>query len=315
LIGRYGLTIDNLVGATIVTASGGVKELSETVNKDLFWAIRGSGINFGVIYEFVYKAHEQKEIFAGTLAFSTEKLEILVEAMNLWFKNSGPDEGASICITRIPPNFQPAIVFVLFSNDPSEQIFRKRFSDIYKCGEPLMEQVGRMPYPNVNALANELTAPGDRKAFCDVHVNRIDISTFREAFDSYVKFTNENPTTKLTFISYECHSYDKFASIPSNTTAFPHRKPFYNVVILQRWKEEKDDKLVYSWAKNIQEILSKDGDNDKTLYVNFEVNIGTLEYKEEKLKRFFGENLERLKELKRKYDPNVFFRKGIVIWP
>ncbi|RIA98819.1 hypothetical protein C1645_685396 [Glomus cerebriforme] len=315
LTGRHGLTIDNLVGATIVTADGEVKELSETINENLFWAIRGSGINFGVIYEFVYKAHEQKEIFAGNLAFSSEKLESLMEAMNLWLKNRGPDEGISMCITRIPPKFEPAIVFVLFSNDPSEQIFRERFSEIYKCGEPLTEQVERMPYPNVNALANTLITPGDRKAFRNVHVNRINASTFREAFDSYVKFTNENPSTKQTFLSYECHSYDKFASIPSNATAFPHRKPFYNVVIIQRWMDEKDDKLVYNWGKSIQEIFNKDGDNDKTLYVNFEANSDELEYKEEKLKRFFSENLEKLKELKRKYDPNVFFRKGIVIRP
>src|SRR5436190_841839 len=53
LTGRHGLTIDNLMGATIVTADGEVRELSADKNEDLFWAIRGCGINFGVTYEFI----------------------------------------------------------------------------------------------------------------------------------------------------------------------------------------------------------------------------------------------------------------------
>ena len=92
LTGRHGLTIDNLMGATIVTADGKVRELSATKNEDLFWAIRGCGTNFGVIYEFIYKAHEQKEVVAGLLAYPPEKLDSLVEAFNLWLKNRGPDE-------------------------------------------------------------------------------------------------------------------------------------------------------------------------------------------------------------------------------
>ena len=52
MTGKYGLTIDNLVGATIVTADGEVRELSESKNEDLFWAIRGCGTNFGVVYEY-----------------------------------------------------------------------------------------------------------------------------------------------------------------------------------------------------------------------------------------------------------------------
>ena len=69
LTGRYGLTIDNLIGATIVTADGEVRKLSANENEDLFWAIRGCGANFGVTYEFIYKAYEQKEVFAGYLVF------------------------------------------------------------------------------------------------------------------------------------------------------------------------------------------------------------------------------------------------------
>ena len=110
LSGRYGLTIDNLMGATIVTADGEVKELSTSKNEDLFWAIRGCGTNFGVVYEFIFKAHEQKEVFAGVLAFTPDKLDTLVEAFNTWLKNRGPYEDGYLTICRMPPEYKVFII-------------------------------------------------------------------------------------------------------------------------------------------------------------------------------------------------------------
>jgi FAD/FMN-containing dehydrogenase len=103
LTSKHGLTVDNIMGATIVTADGEVKELSASKNEDLFWAIRGCGINFGVVYEFIFKAHEQKEIFAGLTTFPAEKLDSIVEALNSWLKNRGTDESVMLSISRPPP--------------------------------------------------------------------------------------------------------------------------------------------------------------------------------------------------------------------
>ncbi|CAG8555889.1 16560_t:CDS:2 [Funneliformis mosseae] len=316
LTGRHGLTVDNVVGATLVTADGQVKELSETVNEDLFWAIRGGGPNFGVVYEFIYKAHEQREVCFGVLIYPGEKLKLIVDAVNESLKeNAGPDHSISIIFNRPPPEFRPVIMLLLFSNDPSEQVFRERFSTIYKYGEYVKEIVECIPYPKLNTPANAAAAFGDRKALRDAHISTLTYSTAYKVYDSYVKFTNENPSTGKSVIMFELYSYEKFASIPSKATAFAHRKPFYNVVILQRWINEEDDPIVYNWAKNLQEIINLDGDGDESIYINFENFTEGIDYKGEKLQRVYGENLVRLKELKRKYDPNVLFRKGTIIWP
>jgi hypothetical protein len=177
-----------------------------------------------------------------------------------------------------------------------------------------MEQVGCIPYPKTNSIANDFATFGDRKAILNAQVNRLNISNIREIYESYIKFTDENPTIAQTFVSYEFNDHKKFSSIPSNATAFYSRKPFYNVVIVQRWINEQDDKLVYDWSKNIQRIANKDGYDNKSCYINFESPMGD-HYDEEKMKEIFGENLKKLKELKRKYDPNVFFRKGAVVLP
>ena len=175
---------------------------------------------------------------------------------------------------------------------------------IYKCGEPVMEKVERVPYPKVNTFA--AATYGDRKAIFNEPITHLNISSIREACDSYIKFTDENPTTFQSFIGFDLFDSEKFSKVPSNSTAFHSRKPFYNVNIFQRWKNEQDDEIVYDWSKSIQKIFSKDGydDDNKPLYINFE---SKEYYNEEKMKRLFGRNLERLKELKRKYDQNVLF--------
>ncbi|CAG8697894.1 17093_t:CDS:2, partial [Rhizophagus irregularis] len=308
LTGRHGLTIDNVVGATIVTADGEVKELSESKNKDLFWAIRGCGANFGVVYEFIYKAHEQKEVFAGVIAYPAEKLDTIIEAINIWLKNRrSENEGMAVVISRSPPENKPIIALLLFSNDPSEQVFRERYSVIYNCGEPIMEQVGCMPYPKLNTLANGFASFGDRKAMFNAHITHLDLSNIREAYNSYIKFTDENPTTSQSYLAFDLYGTEKFCSVPTDSTAFYPRKPFYNVVIVQRWLNEKDDKIVYDWAKKIQNIISND--EEKSLYVNFVDMSDDIGYNENRIKSTWGDNLEKLKELKGKYDPNVFFRK------
>jgi hypothetical protein len=204
---------------------------------------------------------------------------------------------------------------VLFSNSPSEQVFRERFSPIYECGETIMEQVECMPYPKVNTIVNDFATFGDRKALLGAQITHLNIKSIREVYNSYVKFTDENPTASQTFIAYDLYSEEKYCSVPTNSTAYYARKPCYNAVINQRWTNEQDDKIIYNWAKSVQKIINKDGYEDKSIYINLESTMDVNHYNEVKMGELFGENLEKLKELKRKYDPNVFFRKGAVIWP
>ena len=141
---------------------------------------------------------------------------------------------------------------------------------------------------------NAFSTFGDRKALLGAQITCLNITSIREAYDSYVKFTNENPTTGQSYISYELTDYKKFSSIPSNSTALYVHKPKNNVARIQRWTNEQDDKIVYDWAKSVQKILNKDGHDDKSIYINFESTMGdTNHYNEVKIKEFFGENLEK----------------------
>lgn len=84
LSGLYGLVIDNLVGATVVLASGEVKHASRDENPDLLWALQGAGQNFGVTTEFVLQAYPQKETYQGTMLFpcTPANISAVVSFMN-----------------------------------------------------------------------------------------------------------------------------------------------------------------------------------------------------------------------------------------
>jgi FAD/FMN-containing dehydrogenase len=89
--GAHGYVVDNVVQVTIVTADGSIRTANSTENPDLFWGIRGTGCNFGVITEFVYQLHPQRRtVYAGVLVFSPHDLDKLGPVIEEWWKD--PDE-------------------------------------------------------------------------------------------------------------------------------------------------------------------------------------------------------------------------------
>ncbi|CAG8527699.1 11331_t:CDS:2 [Ambispora leptoticha] len=317
LTGRYGLMIDNLVSATIVIADGSVKHVSSTSNPDLYWGIRGGCSNLGVVYEFVYKAHDQKnKVYAGLLGFEAEKLQSVVEACNEWFRKRTEDESVMLIIGRLPPEFKPVIICVIFNNSDSEELYLQRFEPFLRL-PAFMNQVSLMPYQTVNTLCNNFTPYGGRKAFKSVLLSQFSYPVISNAYKSYVSFTDAYPDAQETIIALECHDGRKMATVKREDTAFGFRHNFFNLNIGQKWYKPENDLRVNEWATSIAKEFEKSRDVAGS-YANFnsvfdELQDGTIDDREKRAKKVFGENLQRMKELKKKYDPNVLFDKWVVI--
>ena len=114
LSGEHGLVIDNIVQATVVTADGSVLTASANQNPDLFYGIRGGGSNFGIVIEFVYKLHEQKnKVYGGLMIFGEDKMEAVAEELVKWWPTATPKETINCLITRLPQNHEVDFFFAV----------------------------------------------------------------------------------------------------------------------------------------------------------------------------------------------------------
>ena len=78
----FGLAVDNLLGATLITADGTIRQVGPDQDEDLFWAIRGGGGNFGVVTEFTFRLHPfNPTIYGGPLGYSWSQAR---DVLNHW---------------------------------------------------------------------------------------------------------------------------------------------------------------------------------------------------------------------------------------
>lgn len=307
---QYGMTIDNLLSARIVTAEGKTLKVSEKENSDLFWAIRGGGGNFGVVTEFEYQLHDMDpEVYAGLIVFP------FIEAKNIMkqyreFSKSAPKElNVWIVIRHAPPlPFLPedqhgkmVIVLAVFYNgsaDKGESLteFLKGF------GNPIGDHIGMQPYTQWQQAFDPLLTPGMRNYWKSHNFRSIE----NELIDTVNKHAATIPTphTEIFLGSISGVQND----IPANATAYSARDARYIVNVHGRWEKPEDDKRCISWCRKFFDATKPFASGGA--YVNF-----MTEDESERVPSAYGANYERLVSLKQKYDPDNLFHMNQNIVP
>lgn len=147
---KYGMTIDNLVSADIVTADGKLLHTSADENADLFWAIRGGGGNFGVVTSFEFQLHEVgPEVLAGLIVHPLEAAPTLLREFNQ-IADTAPDELTVWVVMRLAPPLpflpeawhgKPVLVFAAcYCGDMAEG--EKAMSQLRALGDPIVDVIG-----------------------------------------------------------------------------------------------------------------------------------------------------------------------------
>jgi hypothetical protein len=149
LVRKYGLTIDHIVGAEMVTADGKILYVSEKENTDLFWAIRGGGGNFGVVTYFDFEAKPVTDVFFGSMMFDFENLPELLKKWRNYMKTA--DENLTTSLMLMPSfNGSPLGVMILVCYaDANEMMAMKAIEPIKLFGKLLTSDIKRMPYKSV----------------------------------------------------------------------------------------------------------------------------------------------------------------------
>jgi hypothetical protein len=252
LSGQYGLTIDNLLSATVVLADGSVVIASATENTDLFWGLRGAGYNFGVVVDFTYQAYEQKNpVFSGLLGYTPDKLEGIMDALNESLANPDARFGA-MCIFALGPEGSGPMILVIGFFNGSRDEGEEKFA-AFTALEPVLNTLDMVPYSVVNTLQNPKATYGDRKSFKGIFYEPpLDPKFARVIFNDFMAKIQGDADLATSAIILEFTDMRKICEVPLNATALASRNPTQNGIIYLRWTDPSKDLEHRAWAREVQ---------------------------------------------------------------
>ncbi len=244
LAGKYGLALDNLLSADIVTADGSLRSVSAEEQPDLFWAIRGGGGNFGVVTSFEYRVHPVGPLLTVLamypLARAGEVLRFYDE-----FASTSPDEinTAAACATL--PDGTPVVGIAVAYNGPLDA-GEKAFERLQRLSDPIMLHVEPKPYIQVQQWLDPFTPEG-LQYFETAHFLRQIPSRLVDALVDAYEATS-SPRNLLLFQQLG----NAANRVPVDATAFGHRDARYALVILSAWSDPEDGHRHATWARDVR---------------------------------------------------------------
>ncbi|MBP7775699.1 MAG: FAD-binding oxidoreductase [Acidobacteria bacterium] len=307
---KHGMTIDSLLSAEVVTASGEVLTASATENPDLFWAVRGGGGNFGVVTSFRFQAHRVgPNVLSGLIV---HPMSAAREALAFYrdFSGGAPDELTVWAVLRKAPPLpflpaevhgKPVVIFALaYCGDPAEG--ERALAPLQAFGAPVGTHIGVQPFAAWQQAFDPLLTPGAR--------NYWKSHNFTELADGLLEqliaTTNSLPSdASEVFIAQLGGAQGRIAS---DATAYPHRDTRYVMNIHTRWDAAADDDRCIAWARKQFAATAPFATGGS--YSNFMPDDG-----DDPVAAAYGANAGRLAEIKAKFDPRNLFRMNHNVRP
>ncbi len=307
---KFGLTIDNLVSADVVTADGNLTRASERENPDLFWALRGGGGNFGVVTSFEFKLHPHgPEVLSGLIVHPLEKAgELLPEFRRI--ANAAPDELTVWTVMRKAPPlpFLPeewhgreVLIFAAcYSGGMKEG--EEAVRPLRALGSPIADVISPHPFVGWQAAFDPLLTPGARNYwkshdFADLSAGAIGVM---------VDAARNLPSPECEI--FIAHVGGAMARVPADATAWSNRDAHFIMNAHGRWRDKQQDSACIAWARQLSDAAAPFASG--SVYVNF-----MPEDEGDRVEQAYGANYRRLVEIKRRYDPDNLFRMNQNIPP
>ena len=307
---KYGMTIDNLESAEVVTAAGEVVRASNTEHPDLFWALRGGSGNFGVVTHFEFRLHPVgPDVLSGLIVYPIAAAKSVLRQYRE-FLAQAPDALSVWAVLRQAPPlpFLPEEVHgtgmitlaLLYAGDP--KLGEPLIDPLREFGTPLGEHVGVQPYIAWQQAFDPLLTPGARN-YWKSH----NFSTLQDGlFDAVIESIENLP-------SPQCEIF--FGAIGGATTrpapesaAYAHRDAQFVMNVHGRWQEQADDERCIGWAREFFKASAPFASGG--VYVNF-----LTADEGDRVRSAYGPNYDRLAQVKRTYDPDNLFRTNQNVQP
>lgn len=303
LMGTFGLTCDNLVGAELVTANGDVVRAGPDDDSELLWALRGGGGNFGVVTEFVYSLHLLGPLQMGGISVPLQEARALLDAASELAREAPPEacifvvgptvdlvDGEPPDPATAPPMIRLALAFQGSTEDAEAFVRPLRSLPGARGG------VAPTTYPELQARTGIL--PFGLRHYWKGHFVR-DLDT--NAVETVVQAVESTPPGHSFMLLEAINGQARVE--PDGGASFGQRGAAWNVSALGIWEDPADDEANIAWAR-----AAADGLVGSSLTGAGYVNYSTADEPEDRIRAAYGpERLARLVAVKRRYDPaNVF---------
>jgi FAD/FMN-containing dehydrogenase len=304
---RCGLACDNLVSAEVVTADGEVVICDEQENADLLWGLRGGGGNFGVVTAFEYRLHPVPTTIGGPTVFPLDG-DVLRRFDEL--VASAPEElGLLLGLALAPPlpfvpdewHLKPVTVVLSCWTGDAERA-DEALGRVADLGTAIGHAVGPLPYPVMNTLFDELLPKGLRHYWKSVFVSQVADATV----DLHVEHAARVPTLESGTFFFPVNG--AAGRVPVGATAFPYRDARYGIGVFGTWSDPSADEQNAAWVREYYEALRPHSLNGG--YVNF-----SAADEQNRVSETYRDNLDRLAQLKQRYDPHNVFRLNQNVTP
>ena len=306
----YGLTVDNLASADVVTANGKRIQASESENADLFWAIRGGGGNFGVVTQFEFNLHKVgPEILAGLIVFPFQQAKQVLTHYREFVESAPEELNVWALLRKAPPlPFLPGnvhgkevVVLVIFYVGDVAQ-GRKLIEPLRRFGDPHGEHIGLQPYTQWQKAFDPLLTPGARNYWKSHNFTKLSDG----ALDAMIEFAGKLPSPQCEiFIGLVAGAANR---VPADAMAYRHRDAKFVLNVHGRWDERADDERCIAWARAFFQASAPYASNGA--YVNF-----MTEEESDRVAAAYGPNYDRLAQIKKQYDPDNLFHLNQNIRP
>ena len=293
---KYGLAIDNLRSAEIITADGQIRRASDDENTDLFWGIRGGGGNFGVVTEFEFQLHPfERKLLSGSIVWPVAQARDVLEFYGEWYQGLSDEMYVGPMMATMPDGTGVIIMEVVYSGDPA--VGEKELAPLRKIGTPMDDGVKMQDYNIMQTQEDAAFGHGVRSYIKNGMVNEITQGLVNMMIESY----KSDP--RLAMFTHTLGGAAK--RVGESDTAFPHRNAETMLGVGGGWMDPAEDESGIAasrdWYYQLEPFMGGYYDN-----IDFDGAEAVGNY---------GPAYERLSKIKGQYDPGNLFRLNSNVSP
>lgn len=294
---KYGLTIDNLVSAELVTADGQARTVSAEQDQDLFWAIRGGGGNFGVATQFEYQLHPfNRKLLSGMIMWPVEQARDVLDFYGEWYSGLSDNLYVGPAMFTLPDGPSVVVMEVVYAGDPAAG--EKELEPLRKVGKPMEDGVKVQDYMVMQTMEDGTWAHGVRSYAKNGMVREITPELVDTLVESFV------PDPRMAFFTHTAGG--AVSRVDESATAFPHRNAETMIAVVAGWMDPAQDEEAMAkaraWFAQLQPFVGG-------YYDNIDFDGASSKGKN------YGPAYQRLSEIKGRYDPANQFRLNRNIQP